>query len=297
MTKEEYFKQLILDTEILSKSSNSKEYRDYVKTFLTKELLEELISKYSINYICNFILKPKGYKIVPASLIERCKNLNIKTLSIKEQRNSKKVRDSYKKTCLKKYGFVNALSKNTKPFKKRNQTVKNKYGVSNVFQVPEIIQKSKKTMIEKYGVTCASQLPLYERNFGRTSKIHIKIENFLKENNISYESEKLGFLKFNKFFNKLFSPKVDILIKNQKIIIEIYGDYWHANPKKYSKDFIVARWGGKKRAEEIWHYDKIRINHLKSFGYKIIILWESDIKNKFEKIKRQLIKLKREEYE
>ena len=69
MTKERIFlKQLILDTKILSKSSNSKEYRDYVKKVLTKELLEELISKYSINYIYVILYsKPKGYKIIPTN--------------------------------------------------------------------------------------------------------------------------------------------------------------------------------------------------------------------------------------
>lgn len=288
----ENFKQLKLDFSILSKSSNSKEYRDYVNSFLTRDLLIELTDKYSANQICNEIFKPIGYKIAPASFIRRCNKLGINTLTIKEQSNRRETREKYKNTCLKKYGSENVLSKDTISYHKRNKTVKRKYGVSNVFQLKENIEKSRKTMLEKYGVTCSSQLPWYERNFGRTSKIHLQIEEYLKSQEIIFESEKLGFLKFNKALNRLFSPKVDILIESKKIIIEVNGDRWHANPKFFKKDDLIKTWEGNVTAEHIWNYDNMRLTHLESFGYKVIVLWEDDIKKNFGKIKKILDKLK-----
>jgi very-short-patch-repair endonuclease len=291
MNYEESFKQLELDKEILKKCTNSKEYRNYVNSFLTVELLTELVNKYSLNHICKEIFLKKGYNISPSSLKDRCKKFKIKTFSIKEIANKKETRDKYIKTCTLKYGTKNSLSKDTIFYKKRNKTVKERYSVNNVFQIKEIIEKSKSTMLQKYGVTCSSQLPWYERNFGRTSKVHLKIEEYLKKINVEFESEKLGFLKFNKKLNRIFSPKVDILLKNKKFIIEVYGDYWHGNPKKYDKDYIISRWDGKKKASEIWNYDKIRVSHLKSFGYKVIILWESDINKNFKKVEKIISKI------
>ena len=40
--------------------------------------------------------------------------------------------------------------------------------------------------------------------------------------------------------------------------------------------------------EEIWERDKIRTNHIKSFGINVIIIWEEDIKKNFDLIKKTL---------
>lgn len=56
------------------------------------------------------------------------------------RRNSKEsnslltVRKRIEEACLKKYGAKNSLSRNTEPYKKRNRTVKDKYGVDNILQ-------------------------------------------------------------------------------------------------------------------------------------------------------------------
>lgn len=69
--------------------------------------------------------------------------------------------------------------------------------------------------------------------------------------------------------------QVDIFIE-PNIVIEIDGDYWHANPSKYNSDSIIA---GGRYAKEIWAED-IQENHeLNKLGYYIIRIWESDIKS------------------
>jgi len=61
----------------------------------------------------------------------------------------------------------------------------------------------------------------------------------------------------------------DFKIKNKPIIIEVDGDYWHGNPKK--KHYY-------KYVNEIKDNDKLKEDIAKKKGYKVIRLWESDIK-------------------
>ena len=69
--------------------------------------------------------------------------------------------------------------------------------------------------------------------------------------------------------NKWFYP--DILI-NDKIIVEFYGDFWHANPNRYKSDDIVHH---SVIAKEIWKRDKERVDILLKNGYTIFIIWQS----------------------
>ena len=68
-------------------------------------------------------------------------------------------------------------------------------------------------------------------------------------------------------------------------LIEFNGDYWHANPNLYGpKSFIKAK---NKRAEDIWKYDKIKIQTAIDQGYQVLTIWEYDYhQNKEEVINR-----------
>ena len=68
----------------------------------------------------------------------------------------------------------------------------------------------------------------------------------------------------------------DILI-NKKFIIEIFGDYWHANPAFYKEDEKIKPG----IVKDIWKKDNEKINHYKNLGYEVLIIWENDwISNK-----------------
>lgn len=286
----EKFLNTNFDQVILSLPSQNHTRRDYVAKHITSMMLplikfciEEL--GYSSNYIAKNIFSPKGYVIGAGEIIDFCKKNNILTKTIKEQANSKFVRNQYEQTCLFKYGATNALSKGTKIFKKRNKTVKKKYGVDNVWKLPSVKKKIKNTMYEKYGVRSAIHLPSYEPNFGRRSKLHIKIESLLSEKNIQFESEvKNKFCAFNDFLQREYSPIVDILIEDKKIVIEVNGDMWHANPKKYKPTDLIHKWGGRISAEKIWQFDKARKQQIEKFGYIVITIWEDDVKKNNKKL-------------
>ncbi len=74
----------------------------------------------------------------------------------------------------------------------------------------------------------------------------------------------------------------DIVFEECKLIIEFYGDYWHANPKFYNENDILKQ---NLTSKEIWEKDKNRINELKNniinSKYDVIIVWQNDfIENK-----------------
>lgn len=69
---------------------------------------------------------------------------------------------------------------------------------------------------------------------------------------------------------------VDVYIPSTKTIIEVYGTYWHCDPRKYTSDYYNKSL--KLTAQEIWDRDTKRKNFLESLGYTVKVLWESDVK-------------------
>lgn len=57
-------------------------------------------------------------------------------------------------------------------------------------------------------------------------------------------------------------------------LIEFNGDYWHCNPLSYSFDYFNKR--KNMTAKEIWEYDKEKIKTAESYGYKVLVVWESE---------------------
>lgn len=112
---------------------------------------------------------------------------------------------------------------------------------------------------------------------GRKTTPEKILENILKKLNLKY--------KYNKIIKNV--GQFDFII-NDNILIEVHGDYWHANPKFYGI--------GKKEINERQKYkiqkDKEKISGAIRFGFSLIKFWEFDLKNNPEKIERQLICLK-----
>lgn len=106
--------------------------------------------------------------------------------------------------------------------------------------------------------------------FIRTSKPQIRLWEYVKEKykNHNFESEK----RIN--FEDGTHCYVDIVSFSRKVIVEYYGDFWHANPKKYNSDTIHPKIN--KKSKEIWARDEQRNKKLIDLGYNVIIVWGSD---------------------
>ena len=97
----------------------------------------------------------------------------------------------------------------------------------------------------------------------KDSSIEIKIQNFLKELKIEFFTHQRINIKH--------SYQCDILIPSMNLVIECDGMYWHKYPT----------------GKEI---DHIRTKELISKGFKVLRLWEFEIKNmKLNKFKEKLI--------
>ena len=82
--------------------------------------------------------------------------------------------------------------------------------------------------------------------------------------------------------NKTYVP--DFFIKDKKIIIECYGDYWHCNPLIFSEQSKIFR---KISAKQIWEKDRLRKENFEKEGYRFISIWESETKD-LEKLKERI---------
>lgn len=83
-----------------------------------------------------------------------------------------------------------------------------------------------------------------------------------------------------KFVSQMMLPRVycDFYLPEYNLIIEVDGDYWHANPDRFSPDDLI---GSKKTsARQIWENDRKKEDRIKSHGHKVMRIWASSLKTK-----------------
>lgn len=182
--------------------------------------------------------------------------------------NSKRIRETFTgKTYEQIYGIEKA------------KQIKNKISIKSIGRIPPIKGKTYEIFFGedvaenlKEQIKIARKKQIFPMN---DTKIEIKIQDFLKE-------LKIVFYPHHYISDIIHSYQSDIFIPSFNVIIECDGDYWHFNPKKYINP---NKWQ-KQQIEE----DKIRTKELIEKGYKIIRLWETDIKQmNLEQFKEVLI--------
>jgi len=103
---------------------------------------------------------------------------------------------------------------------------------------------------------------------GNISKLELRIQLVLSSLMIPFSTQfELG----NKFF--------DFRLQKTKIIIEVNGDYWHANPKLYLADDLINYPNGTMTAKVIWDRDIKKNTFAESKGYSVIKIWEQEMKS------------------
>lgn len=110
------------------------------------------------------------------------------------------------------------------------------------------------------------------------TKIEIKIQNFLSALHLEYATHKYMSEISHAYQCDIFIPKQETegVIISKSTIIECDGDAFHFNPKFYKKGDKIFKDG--MTAEERWKLDETRTKELEEAGYKVIRLWEHDIK-------------------
>ena len=113
---------------------------------------------------------------------------------------------------------------------------------------------------------------------GRTSKIEKKTASCLA--GLGF----MGNIQVGKYI-------VDLYNKERNIVVEIYGDYWHANPAIYDADFYIRK--THMFARDKWAYDDKRIKYLENYKKcRVLIFWESNLnKDGVDIVRKEVEKL------
>lgn len=163
---------------------------------------------------------------------------------------------------------------------------------------------SKKKLIEKYGEEEGIRV-WKERNL----KWSQKIEELYKQGLFNRAPKSLNSSQHSKICNTFIESLLEkcntneiksfknreLLLRNKnnnirlydftylpiKKIIEFNGDYWHCNPKLYEGSYYHNI--KNMTAQEIWDYDKEKIELAKQNGYDILVIWENDYRKNPEK--------------
>ena len=131
---------------------------------------------------------------------------------------------------------------------------------------------------------------LKEANYSpaKTSRKHKKrtwceqaLQDMLDEMNIAYDIEKS--LKFKNTWKHF-----DINLIDYPVLIEVDGNYWHGNKETMRK--------GKPNFMQLKNKQNDMIKNwvAKNAGYKLIRVWELDIKENYDEVKGRITKLLKE---
>jgi G:T-mismatch repair DNA endonuclease (very short patch repair protein) len=72
----------------------------------------------------------------------------------------------------------------------------------------------------------------------------------------------------------------DFLFPELRIVLEVNGDYWHGNPLLYKSGDIINSVYGKIKVDVLWEKDRKKREFAENRGYRVIYLWESEMKGK-----------------
>lgn len=261
---------------------------DYKYGFSVGDLIEKY--RFSLNEIYHILYfnkikrrtnsqskKTKIYK-------EKVENIFLKKYGVKNPSQNEEIKKKKIKTMLKNYGRINNFqdkniqekAENNIDRKRSWESLKNtliaKYGVDNMSKIPAVAKKisiAQKKKISKMSKEEKRKMTEKARSCikGYTSKLELRIQEVLNNLKIEYSN--------NKF---LFGYNYDIIFRN-KIILEIMGDFWHANPKLYESNDLLNFPKKKRYAKDIWKYDKRKKEIAEKKGYSVIYLWESELNN------------------
>lgn len=103
--------------------------------------------------------------------------------------------------------------------------------------------------------------------YGRKTSIERKVENKLNE---------MGITDFN--FSQILNRKYQYDFRiGSNILLEVHGDYWHGNPKKYGDDKNLKPLNEQQKNKI--SQDKVKEKYAKDSGWILFVLWEDEINN------------------
>ena len=231
------------------------------RSIIRKNDINKLISKFNEKHNNKYDYSKMSYIKMREKVIIICKEHNIEFLQSPEKHLHSKTGGCPKCNTIGK----GRLSKDLF-IEKSNKTHSDRYDYSKV----EYILSSKKVII-----TCKNH-----GDFKITPNSHLMGEGCRRcnRNGGVMENNWLDSLNIHKDYRqwKIENFYVDGINLENNIIYEFYGDFWHGNPEVYKQEDINCVNGI--RHGELFRKTIERENYLKSLGYEIISIWESEYK-------------------
>jgi len=229
--------------------------------------------------ICKSVFEPRNLKKPARTCNKICKN-ELARMITKQQFADPIARENARQISLVKKkdpdyqeNFRTAINKRTIRWQKQGhpslglkqpEEAKNKIGDANRGRFKG------KTWEEMYGTEVTNKRK--KQNAEYMSKTN---ETLLKKKRSKLETRLIPFLKGYDNNIQISYYNVDFVNRETKHIIEVYGDYWHCNPKKYPDDYMHPYF--KMTAKERRKLDEERVKYLESLKYSVTVVWESDL--------------------
>jgi len=143
------------------------------------------------------------------------------------------------------------------------------FGIKKSLNTPEQKKKRSDLMKDRWNGENGREdllIKLLKGLKNRLSKLH-------QQRRIDLNLEEKGFVSEQRVGRYL----VDEINETNKLIVEINGDYVHANPKIYSPNDIIYLPGNSYTAAEKWESDATKKKNLEAMGYRVVTIWESDL--------------------
>ena len=281
--------------------------RIIVYSLYGKEKVDSLVRQYQEQNIC-------VYDMRPIDISKYLQLLGVKRSS-KEERATDRYKAKYLKSIQLKYGNgITNVSQAREVQLKKEGTFGCKFGSYEEYlancrrkmaigfrdyrederRVKGTKQKIRAAFESKYGVSNASQIPFVRERISMAARKRMsalkqderqqltkkareaiphrwdkatRLETWVREG-----LERLG---YDVEMHKRLKPySIDIVIDG-KIALEIQGDVYHANPRKYKASDTIFK---NTKAKEIWERDARKKIAIEQAGFKFMELWEDEIR-------------------
>lgn len=257
---------------------NSRSKAEILLRYIDQSIISFVIAKYqndgySINELCKQLKLKRG--IVELILTSN----GIKLRTIKESTNCKRCLDARRQSCEQHYGKGITNPSQAKEVKQQKaNTFMEHYGVDNIRKSPQYYEYVNDICLKRYGkkrISGWTGKSFEERKNIERRRQETRMKNGLYDSMLEERIDSI-MTKYNIQHKRCFwayHHPYDFIFGDH-ILLEVNGDYWHANPKIYKASDIMING---KTAQEIWDYDAKFRDCLIGSQFKLIYLWENDI--------------------
>lgn len=198
---------------------------------------------------------------------QKARSTMMKHFGVATTGESKEIQEKAKQTRLLRYGDPNYRNS-----KKQRETVAKKSDAER----QEIIDKRRKTCLVKYGVDTPFGICKKPASISGLSR---RVKKVLDAAQIPYIQElRINFKKRKEYRD---FRAYDFAFGN--VILELNGDYFHANPDIYKATDIIRIRHVPHTVQSIWDDDKVKRKLAEQHGYQVVYLWESEMKKMKDK--------------